>query len=65
MTASECSLFAILFMSIFFQLGIFYKIMADFKKQMLAEIVKFKLLIFEHSHKLNGTVCIDRQKFPD
>jgi len=52
-------------MSIFFQLGIFYKIMADFKKQMLAEIVKFKLLIFEHSHKLNGTVCIDRQKFPD
>lgn len=50
----EATLFCILFSAIFFVLGLLYKIISDFRKEMIQKIDNLKELFFRHKHSKEG-----------
>jgi len=59
---TEAALFCILFTGIFFVLGLLYKIITGFRKDICEKIDKIQELFFTHSHTPDGNTYIPRQK---
>jgi len=56
----EATLFCILFSAIFFVLGLLYKIISDFRRELRSSIDKLQNLFFLHKHEESGDAYVPR-----
>lgn len=56
------TLFCILFTMIIFILGMLFKLIADFRKEMFKKLHKIQIFYFEHIHANDGTAYVPRKQ---
>lgn len=57
----EATLFCILFTMVIFVLGLLFKLVSDFRKEMFIKLHKTQQLFFEHIHTCDGTAYVPRK----
>lgn len=58
----EATLFCILFSMIVFVLGLLFKLIADFRKEIFKKMHKTQEMFLEHIHAEDGTAYVPRKQ---